>query len=234
MSPPRAEADFDTTWATCCRPTTTRWATARPGVKPSCPEAAGQTATSATAPRGSHARAVAGAPRAPGGGTGWSGRPSGLRKGVMRQATTLRIVERATGLVRPDVERATGLVRPDVEAALRTLAERITRGEAEDVVAFLPPEVRAWLTSAPEPAEGFDRWESIRRVAEREGVDPATAEEHVRGIFEVLGFAACARGLPGPARGAQPRGVLRHDGAAVPGLRAAAGLAPPRRGGPPR
>jgi hypothetical protein len=40
--------------------------------------------------------------------------------------------------------------------------------------------------------------------------------------------------LPGPARGAQPQGVLRHDGAAVPGLRAAAGLAPPRRGGPPR
>src|ERR1700704_5177476 len=100
----------------------------------------------------------------------------------MRYATMLTMAERATGLVRPDVERA-------VEAALRTLAERITRGEAEDIAAFLPPEVRAWLTSAPEPAEGFDRREFIRRVAEREGVDPATAEEHVRGIFEVLGFA---------------------------------------------
>jgi uncharacterized protein (DUF2267 family) len=100
----------------------------------------------------------------------------------MRYATMLTMAERATGLVRPDAERA-------VEAALRTLAERISRGEAEDIAAFLPPEVRAWLTSAPEPAEGFDRREFIRRVAEREGVDPATAEDHVRGIFEVLGFA---------------------------------------------
>jgi uncharacterized protein (DUF2267 family) len=44
----------------------------------------------------------------------------------MRYATTLTMAERATGLVRPDVERA-------VEAVLRTLAERITRGEAEDI-----------------------------------------------------------------------------------------------------
>jgi uncharacterized protein (DUF2267 family) len=104
------------------------------------------------------------------------------KEGAMRYATMLTMAERATGLVRPDAERA-------VEAALRTLAERISRGEAEDIAAFLPPEVRAWLTSAPEPAEGFDRREFIRRVAEREGVDPATAEDHVRGIFEVLGFA---------------------------------------------
>ena len=125
--------------------------------------------------------------------TGWSGGASGLRKGAMRYATMLTMAERATGLVRPDVERA-------VEAALRTLAERISRGEAEDIAAFLPPEVRAWLTSAPEPAEGFDRREFIRRVAEREGVDPATAEEHVRGIFEVLGLAvapgSCATWRP--------------------------------------
>jgi uncharacterized protein (DUF2267 family) len=47
----------------------------------------------------------------------------------MRYATMLTMAERATGLVRPDAERA-------VEAALRTLAERISRGEAEDIAAF--------------------------------------------------------------------------------------------------
>jgi hypothetical protein len=38
--------------------------------------------------------------------TGWSGGASGLRKGVMRYATMLTMVERAAGLARPDVERA--------------------------------------------------------------------------------------------------------------------------------
>jgi uncharacterized protein (DUF2267 family) len=100
----------------------------------------------------------------------------------MRYASFVTIVEQLTGLGRPAAERA-------IEATLRTLAERITTGEAADIAAFLPPEVRTFLTSAPEPAEPFDRGEFVRRAAEREGVDRATAEEHVRAIFHALGYA---------------------------------------------
>jgi uncharacterized protein (DUF2267 family) len=100
----------------------------------------------------------------------------------MRYATFVTTVERLTGLNRPAAERA-------IEATLRTLSERITGGEAADIGAFLPRELRPWLTSAPEPAEAFDRQEFARRVAHREGADPATADEHVRAIFQALGHA---------------------------------------------
>jgi uncharacterized protein (DUF2267 family) len=100
----------------------------------------------------------------------------------MRYATLLTIVEQLTGLDRPEAERAT-------EATLRTLAERITGGEARDIAAFLPREMRGWMVPTPEAAEPFDRREFIRRVAEREGVDSETAEEHVRAVFQMLGFA---------------------------------------------
>jgi uncharacterized protein (DUF2267 family) len=100
----------------------------------------------------------------------------------MHYATLLTTVERLTGLARPEAERAT-------EATLRTLAERITGGEARDIAAFLPREMRGWMTSTLEPAEPFDRREFVRRVADREGVEPEAAEEHVRAVFQMLGFA---------------------------------------------
>jgi uncharacterized protein (DUF2267 family) len=100
----------------------------------------------------------------------------------MRYATLLTIVERAAGLDPPAAERATA-------AVLQTLGERITGGEAEDIAAFLAPESRKWLLSAPGKAEPFDRREFVRRVADREGVDPQTAEDHIRAVFTMLGFA---------------------------------------------
>jgi uncharacterized protein (DUF2267 family) len=100
----------------------------------------------------------------------------------MRYASFVTTVERLSGLSRPASERA-------IEATLRTLSQRISGGEAGDIAAFLPPEVRPWLTSAPEPAEPFDRAEFIRRVAEAEGVDASVAEDHVRAVFQALGFA---------------------------------------------
>jgi uncharacterized protein (DUF2267 family) len=100
----------------------------------------------------------------------------------MRYASLLTIVERAAGLDPPTAERAT-------EATLRTLAERITGGEAEDIAAFLPTQMRPWMLSSPGKAEPFDRREFVRRVAEREGVDPGSAEEHIRAVFRMLGFA---------------------------------------------
>jgi uncharacterized protein (DUF2267 family) len=100
----------------------------------------------------------------------------------MRYTSFVTTVERLSGLSRPASERA-------IEATLRTLSERISGGEADDIAAFLPQEVRPWLTSAVEPAEPFDREEFIRRVADREHVDPSVAEDHVRAVFQAIGFA---------------------------------------------
>jgi uncharacterized protein (DUF2267 family) len=100
----------------------------------------------------------------------------------MRYGTFLTTIEQTGGLDRPESERAAA-------AVLRTLAERITRGEAEDIAAFLPEEVRPLLMSVPEPAEAFDHHEFIRRVAEREGVDQQTAFDHTRAVFTALGAA---------------------------------------------
>jgi uncharacterized protein (DUF2267 family) len=100
----------------------------------------------------------------------------------MRYGTFMTIVERQSGLPRPPAERA-------VHATLETLAERISGGEAEDIAAFLPRELRRYLTSKPEPAEPFDLREFVRRVARREGVDEQAALEHAMAVFVALGVA---------------------------------------------
>jgi uncharacterized protein (DUF2267 family) len=95
----------------------------------------------------------------------------------------LELVERAGGI-------APRQAREAVRATLCTLAERITRGEAEDLAVFVPPEYRALLTSAGEPPERFGVDEFVRRVARREGLDSRTATRHVRAVFTALGQAA--------------------------------------------
>jgi uncharacterized protein (DUF2267 family) len=100
----------------------------------------------------------------------------------MRYATFMTTVEQVAGIAREEAERA-------VRATLETLAERITRGEADDIAAFLPKELRPLLTSAPEPAEGFGLDEFLRRVAQRAGVDAETAREYARAVFTALGVA---------------------------------------------
>jgi uncharacterized protein (DUF2267 family) len=71
-------------------------------------------------------------------------------------------------------------------ATLRTLAERITRGEAEDLAAQLPKELKPYLTKAEEPAEAFGLEEFIRRVAERSGMDPDRALAAEGAVFATL------------------------------------------------
>jgi uncharacterized protein (DUF2267 family) len=100
----------------------------------------------------------------------------------MRYSTFMTTVEQAAGITREEAERA-------IDATLRTLGERITRGEAEDIALFLPRELRPALTSSPEPAEAFDREEFVRRVAAREDVDEGSAEAHARAAFTALGVA---------------------------------------------
>ena len=100
----------------------------------------------------------------------------------MRYGTFLDIVEEVSGLPRPESERA-------VRAVLWVLGRRISTGEAEDIAAFLPAELRPILTDAPEPAQAFGLDEFVRRVAKLEGVDEATAFEHARAVFVALGQA---------------------------------------------
>lgn len=80
---------------------------------------------------------------------------------------------------RPEAERA-------ARATLQTLAERLSAGEARDLAAQLPPELAPWLATTG-GAEPFDVDEFLRRVAEREQVDVATAERHARAVFAALG-----------------------------------------------
>jgi uncharacterized protein (DUF2267 family) len=97
----------------------------------------------------------------------------------MRLEAFLGLVQQAAGISRQQAETA-------ARATLRTLAERITLGEAEDIVAYLPSQLRGDLMSAPEPAEPYGIDEFVRRVADRERVGRDTAEEHVRAVFAAL------------------------------------------------
>jgi uncharacterized protein (DUF2267 family) len=71
-------------------------------------------------------------------------------------------------------------------ATLRTLAERISGGETEDLAAQLPTELKPLLMRADEPAQPFDAEEFVRRVADRAGTDPDQATTAVRAVFTTL------------------------------------------------
>jgi uncharacterized protein (DUF2267 family) len=75
-----------------------------------------------------------------------------------------------------------------IAATLAALAERLDPGVARDLASEVPPEFAAWLaTDTPAARFGVDQF--IRRVAEREGVDAASAERDVRAVFAALGHA---------------------------------------------
>jgi uncharacterized protein (DUF2267 family) len=88
-------------------------------------------------------------------------------------------VQQKAGISWDEAERA-------AEATLRTLGERIAAGQARDLAAGLPRELRRPLTEPGGDAQRFDAREFVRRVAEREGVDPETAERHARAVFIAL------------------------------------------------
>jgi uncharacterized protein (DUF2267 family) len=77
-------------------------------------------------------------------------------------------------------------------ATLETLGERISGGEARRLAEDLPPEIREWLLSDGEEAGRFDVDEFVRRVAEREGVEPETARHHAQAAF--IALSRLARG----------------------------------------
>jgi uncharacterized protein (DUF2267 family) len=83
-------------------------------------------------------------------------------------------------------------------ATLQTLADRISRGEAEDVAQQLPTELGPWIATTGE-ARRLDYDEFLRLVREREGlgddVDLETVEQHVRAVFSALGMTVDRREL---------------------------------------
>jgi uncharacterized protein (DUF2267 family) len=81
-----------------------------------------------------------------------------------------------------DPEHAEELTR----AALATLAERITGGEARDLAAQLPVPLQNPLLSADEEAEAFSLDEFIRRTAQRVGTDRDTADIGVAAVMTTL------------------------------------------------
>jgi uncharacterized protein (DUF2267 family) len=68
-------------------------------------------------------------------------------------------------------------------ATLRTLADRISGGEAQDLASQLPSRLQADLRPAREEAEAFGVDEFVRRVAQRGDVGP---EEARTGAVAVL------------------------------------------------
>jgi uncharacterized protein (DUF2267 family) len=81
-----------------------------------------------------------------------------------------------------DPEHAEELTR----AALATLAERITGGEARDLAAQLPVPLHNPLLSTDEEAEAFSLDEFIRRTAQRAGTDRDTADIGVAAVMTTL------------------------------------------------
>jgi uncharacterized protein (DUF2267 family) len=73
-------------------------------------------------------------------------------------------------------------------ATLHTLSERLSKGQARDLLGHLPAELKP-VVHKEDDAEAFTLDEFVRRVAQREGVDADTAYRHARAVFWTLGRA---------------------------------------------
>ncbi len=71
-------------------------------------------------------------------------------------------------------------------AALETLSERISGGEARDLAGQLPRVLQAALLPSNEPAEQFRIEEFIRRVSERAVIETPLAWEGARAVVTTL------------------------------------------------
>lgn len=74
-----------------------------------------------------------------------------------------------------------------IRATLMTLGQRIPEGNAEDLAASLPIEIKWYPTGAvDEHGQRFDWQEFVDRVSEIERADPADAAYHARVIMDVV------------------------------------------------
>lgn len=79
-------------------------------------------------------------------------------------------------------EQATAMTR----ATLRTLAERIDRGEARTFATELPEELRAYLFAPSETVERFGLDIFVQRVGGRAEVDGDQARAGIRAVFDTV------------------------------------------------
>jgi uncharacterized protein (DUF2267 family) len=71
-------------------------------------------------------------------------------------------------------------------ATLETLAERISGGEARDLAAHLPDELRDYLRKDDAPPQLLNAAEFVHEVRARAGVDDQWAAEGARAVFTTL------------------------------------------------
>ncbi len=93
-----------------------------------------------------------------------------------------------TGEVQHRLELAdTGRAVRATRATLMTLGERVPEGNAEDLAASLPLEVKWYMTGAVhEHGQRFDWKEFVDRVADRANADPADAAYQARVIIDMI------------------------------------------------
>jgi uncharacterized protein (DUF2267 family) len=91
----------------------------------------------------------------------------------------IQFVKERAGIKSDDVAKKA------IESVLEVLGQRITIGQAEDVAAALPSQLRPYLRQGP-VAERFNLSEFLERISEREDVDVATAGDHAHAVLSVL------------------------------------------------
>ncbi|MFE9689472.1 DUF2267 domain-containing protein [Micromonospora sp. NPDC005806] len=82
---------------------------------------------------------------------------------------------------------------PITRAALETLAERITGGQARDLASQLPEELKGCLSFAGVNPEPFGLPEFLERVQARAAVDLQAATDGARAVFDTLREAISAK-----------------------------------------
>jgi len=74
-----------------------------------------------------------------------------------------------------------------IRATLTTLGQRIPEGNAEDLAASLPMEIKWYLTGAVhEHGQRFDWTEFVGRVSEIEGIERSDAAYHAQVIVDLV------------------------------------------------
>jgi len=93
-----------------------------------------------------------------------------------------------TGEVQHRLELAgTGEAVRATRATLSTLGQRLPEGQAEDLAASLPMEIKWYLTGAVrEHGQRFDWREFVERVGDVENADPTDAAYHARVIVDLV------------------------------------------------
>ena len=93
-----------------------------------------------------------------------------------------------TGTVQHRLEfPGTGEAVRAIRATLQTLGSRIPAGNAEDLAASLPMEIKWYMTGAVgEHGQRFDWQEFLDCVSEIEGTDRADAAHHARVIVDLV------------------------------------------------